>query len=436
MLEKVRDIIEGVSNSYGEDFFKKITLALDKIISADYTFIALLDEQNYSSKTIALTAKGQLIDNFEYSLEDTPCANVAEDSVCYYPKDVCQLFPKDQLLIDMKIEAYLGTPLHDSNQKVTGLIVALYEKPVTDEQQVLTLFQVFSGRIAAELERREYERLLEEKVVTRTTELSKAVEQLQITQRQLVESEKMAALGDLVAGIAHEVNTPLGISITTHSIMADELKRLNAQIDSGNLTMSAMTSYRQSTASALGMQGENLDRAKKLIENFKKTAVDQHQLEVEKINIKQYYEKVASTLRSILKQKKVSLEITCDNDISLATFPGVHAQIITNLISNSVRHGFNKPKPSDKDKNLASFNIKMLTDGWVEVTYQDNGSGLTDEAKVHVFEPFYTTAREQGGVGLGMSIIFNLITQKLNGEITLKDNEIGACFIYRFKESL
>lgn len=433
MLENVRDIIEGVSNSYGEDFFNKITLCLDKTIKADYTFIAWLDRDTYTSKTIALVAKGQLADNIEYSLKDTPCANVAEDSMCCYPKGVCSVFPNDQLLIDMKIEAYLGTPLHDSNHKVMGLVVALYEKPIADEQQVLTLFQVFSGRIAAEMERRAYEVSLEEKVAARTKELSAALDKLTLMQRQLVESEKMAALGNLVAGISHEVNTPLGIAITTHSIIADELKELNAKIDSESLTLKAMNSFREAAANALEMQGDNLDRAKKLIENFKKTAVDQHQLEIETINLGQYYQKITSTLRPLLKPKKVSLAIHCDDDINLATYPGVHAQIITNLISNSIRHGFNDA--NSQQDNQISFHISQVNDNTVEVKYQDNGSGLTEEAEKHVFEPFFTTARDHGGVGLGMSIIFNLITQKLTGNIEFIKQPVGACFTYHFTES-
>ena len=151
MQSKIRTIIEAVSNTYGDDFFNSITLALHNVIDADYTFIAVLDTKKSISKTIALAAKGELADNFEYSLADTPCANVADDSVCYYRKHVCEIFPKDQLLIDMNIEAYLGSPLHDSKQEVMGLIVSLYERPLKDDKEVVTLFKIFSGRIAAEL---------------------------------------------------------------------------------------------------------------------------------------------------------------------------------------------------------------------------------------------------------------------------------------------
>lgn len=436
MLTHIQEIVEAVSNSYGDEFFTKITLALNKIIAADYTFIARLDSQAHSCKTEVLVAKGKIVENFEYSLENTPCANVADDSVCFYPKDICKHYPKDQLLVDMNIQAYLGTPLLDSKQQVIGIIVALFEAEHKKEKETSALFQLFSGRIAAELERLDYEQSLEEKIAARTLELSNTVEQLQVTQKQLVESEKMSALGNLVAGVSHEVNTPLGIAITTHSIMADEFKKLKDKLDSQSLSMKDMTNFRKTTDSALAMQGENLNRAKNLIENFKKTAADQHQLEIETLNIGQYYQQVISTLRSMLKPHKVSLEIKCKDKIVLATYPGIHAQVLTNLISNSVKHGFANKSTSDNayQENKITIEIKQLPSNEVEVLYNDNGIGLSKKAQQHVFEPFFTTARKQGGIGLGMSIVFNLISQKLNGSIELKETRVGACFQYRFKE--
>ena len=127
MLNDITEIVEAVSNSYGDEFLTQITLALNKAIAADYTFIARLDAQSHRCKTEVLVAKGKIVDNFDYSLENTPCANVADDSVCFYAKDICKYFPEDQLLVDMNIQAYLGTPLLDSKKKVIGIIVALFE---------------------------------------------------------------------------------------------------------------------------------------------------------------------------------------------------------------------------------------------------------------------------------------------------------------------
>lgn len=438
MYGHIKEIFKKLSNSHGDEYFAKLTLALNKVVQADYTFIARLNKQANSCRTEVLVAHDKIVDNFEYSLVNTPCAEVVDNNICYYPKGVCSLYPDDQLLIDMKIEGYIGTPLINSKQEIIGIIVALFEKEHTNTDEATTLFQVFSGRIAAELERLDYELSLEDKISARTKELSDTVEQLQITQSQLVESEKMSALGNLVAGVSHEVNTPLGIAITTHSVMVDALKELADKLDNKSLSVKDMTSFRHTTEKALTMQGENLSRAKKLIGNFKKTAADQHQLDIEMLDIGKYYQQVTSTLRSILKPYSVALTIKCEDEIVLATYPGIHAQILTNLINNSVKHGFsiNEDLNASTDhENTINIEVKKTATDEVEIIYQDNGKGLSEEAKQHIFEPFFTTARKTGGIGLGMSIIYNLITQKLNGSLELKPVQSGACFQYRFKES-
>lgn len=281
MEQHVQQIIEGVSNSYGLDFFERLTLNLDQVIDADYTFIARIDEANYSAKTITYVDHGKLAKNLVYSLTNTPCANVADNNVCCFPNNISSLYPDDQFLVDLQIEAYVGTPLHDSKGKVMGIIVALYNKPITNEQTVLTLFRIFSGRVAAEMERLEYEQSLQNlndnldlKVIQRTSDLSNAITQLKQTQKQLVEVDKMAALGSLVAGVAHKVNTPLGLAITTHSVMELEFNRLSNKVSQDQLTLEDMKLYFEKINQALQLQGANLQRAKSLIENFKRMAVE------------------------------------------------------------------------------------------------------------------------------------------------------------------
>ena len=439
MLTHIQEIIDRVSNSYGGEFFTKLTLALNKVIAADYTFIARINSQADSYKTEVLIANGKISDNLEYPINNSPCVNISANKICFHPKNVAALFPEDPLLIELKIQAYLAVPLVNTKQEVIGLIVALFKTEYKNEVEAVALLQLFSGRIAAEFERLDYEKLLEQRMATQTQELAKTAEELQLTQQQLIESEKMSALGNLVAGVSHEVNTPLGIAITTHSIMADGFKQLAEKLDSQSLSMKDMETFRKSTESALSMQGENLARAKSLIANFKKTAADQHQLEIEPLDIGQYYQKVISTLRSILKPHNVNLLIECPDKIVIATYPGIHAQILTNLITNSVKHGFSSNKEAGIDtdnisqENKIIIEIKQLAADEVEVIYIDNGRGLSKKVQQHVFEPFFTTARKQGGIGLGMSIVFNLITQKINGSIEASNLKSGACFHYKFK---
>jgi signal transduction histidine kinase len=429
MLNDARKVIEAFSNTCSDEFFTAITLALHKAINADCTFIAVTTDDKSNSKTIALVVNDKITDNLEFSLEHSPFANAADNSVYYHPKNASGIYQKDQLLSEMETQGVLGIPLHDSKQKKIGLLVAFYKSPLKDNSKALTLFQLFSGRITAELANSDYEKAIEENLLSNYLSLATTTEQLKLVQQQLVESEKMASLGGLIAGITHEVNTPLGIAITTNSIITDEHRLLNSKIASEHLSMKDMQHYCHTVDDALTMQSENLIRAKKLIENFKKTAVDQHHLEIETININNYYTKVVSTLTSILKTKKASIVVTGCEHVNVATYPGIHAQILTNLITNSVRHGFN----SNENNNI-TINIAQQ-EGVIEVHYEDNGIGLSNKVQKHIFEPFFTTARQSGGIGLGMSIVYNLLTEQLKGSIHLGEKSKGACFVYQFKAS-
>ena len=184
-------IITSLKSTYGADFFNEITLQLNKATGADYTFIAQVDYDLFTSKTLSLAVKSQLADNFEYPLYDTPCAIITNDEVCLYPKNICSFFPKDQLLIDMKIEGYIGVPLHDSQGKIIGLIVALHEHEIKNVDFIKTLFELFSGRIAVEMERKVQENNLKHLNI----ELAAKID-------ELVKSEAKLSL--------HIENTPLG----------------------------------------------------------------------------------------------------------------------------------------------------------------------------------------------------------------------------------
>jgi PAS domain S-box-containing protein len=184
-------IIKSLKSTYGRDFFNEITLQLNQITEADYTFIAQVDYENFTSKTISLVVKSQLADNFEYHLDDTPCAILTENNVCLYPKEICSLFPKDKLLIDMNIEGYVGVPLNDSHGRVIGIIVALHENEIKDPDFIKTLFELFSGRIAVEMERKVQENNLKQLNIKLATKVD-----------ELIKSESKLSL--------HIQNTPLG----------------------------------------------------------------------------------------------------------------------------------------------------------------------------------------------------------------------------------
>lgn len=438
----LQEIIKSIANTYGDKFFTALILALDKVIKSDYTFIARLDKCRNVSQVVALVAKGESAKPFEYSLKNTPCADVADNSVCLYPKNILKSFPADQLLIDMHIEGYIGSPLHDSKGEVIGLIVALYEQPIEDQEFTLALFQLFSGRISAEFERVEREQELVElnkeldnKVTERTRDLEKTISELKAMQKQLIEAEKMSALGNMVAGIAHEVNTPLGIAITAQSHLAEQFKLFTRKLETNSVTMGDMQHFVEANEQSLPMIDKNLYRAKKLIENFKETATDQHVMEVEKIDLHAYYQKIITTLTPLLKKKNAHIDfqnLLTDPNEKVATLPGCHAQLLTNLVNNSVQHGFNSIEQLEKGLNKITISLSKQGDDFI-VDYQDNGQGIEKAVQSKVFEPFYTTKRAAGNSGLGMSICYNLVVGKLKGSMQCCDSKQGAYFRVTFK---
>ena len=359
MEDYIKEIIEDASSTYGADFLQKITLKLNSILKADYTYIAEADDAYEKADLVVWVAKGELSDTFSYPLKDTPCSDVMCEKVACFPRGVARAFPEDEFLADLNIEGYIGTAIRDSKGRIMGLIAALYERDITQEQALISgLFQVFSGRIAAELERARFEaslenlnETLEAQVRSRTLELSTTLANLQEAQQQLVESEKMAALGRLVTGVAHEVNTPLGIAITAHSFMEKQFGDFRRQVEAQQLTIEEMDKYCDSTRESLRLQAFNLNHAKDLIDSFKRTAADQHVLEEETINLRDYYADVISTLAAVLNKKRIRLQLDMPADLKVRTLPGVHAQVLSNLIENSARHGFDAKRRRQPDSD-------------------------------------------------------------------------------------
>lgn len=431
----IRRIIEGVDNSYGNDFFERICLQLNEVVKADYTFVAHFDIANFTAKTMMVVAHGRVVDNFEYSLADTPCADLLDNQVCTYDKQVADLFPKDYLLKEMGIEGYIGAALKNSKDQVFGLVTALYESDIGNPQLTQTMLRVFSGRIASELERFEYERSLEllnqqleDKVAERTEQLSGALKEMELMQSHLVESEKMAALGGLVAGVAHEVNTPLGVAITAQSHLSQKSKELKLKFETDSLKRSDMYHFMEISESSLSLLEKNLRRAETLISNFKQVSADQNAYQTERINLKQYYSKVLSSISPLTSKEEITVTLTADDELTTETLPGAHAQILTNLVNNSIKHGF--ANIGGKNKHI-TIDITLAQEQF-SVRYCDNGKGIPATYGDKIFDPFFTTNRQQGATGLGLSICYNLVSVTLGGHLSLEKASEGCCFVYTF----
>ncbi|MFC3094398.1 YfiR/HmsC family protein [Alteromonas sediminis] len=249
-----------------------------------------------------------------------------------------------------------------------------------------------------------------------------AVENLTEAREQLVESEKLASLGQLVAGVAHEINTPIGIALTAVSTMGYDVKEFKEKLSEGRLKKSEADTFAQKMEQIDGLVQGNLERCARLIENFKLISADQVVAQNRRIALRDYCEKVMTTLSIILKQNNVSWLVEGDNpEIDLD--PGLLSQIITNLTTNAVNHAFN-----DEAEKQVTLTITQLTDK-TEFAFRDNGSGMGEEVKQKLFEPFFTTKRGAGGLGLGLNIVYNLVASKLNGSIVV-ESEVGKGTVF------
>ncbi|WDP92480.1 MAG: response regulator [Desulfobacter sp.] len=254
-------------------------------------------------------------------------------------------------------------------------------------------------------------------------ELKISLDTLERTRDQLVQSEKMAALGELVAGVAHEINTPVGVGVTAASFLDAKTKEFSGLYESGELKRSELENYLKTVKEVSNSILINMERAAELISSFKQVAVDQSSETRRRFNLKDYINEILLSLRPRYKKTAHTIEVNCADNIEINSYPGAFSQILNNLIMNSLLHGF-----SDTAEGKMEIEIAREDNG-VKFVYRDNGCGMTEAHKEKVFDPFFTTMRGKGGTGLGMSILFNLVTQTLKGTVELDTAPgKGVCF--------
>ena len=271
----------------------------------------------------------------------------------------------------------------------------------------------------------QYEKDLE----TANSQLRTSLDTLERARDQLVQSEKMAALGELVAGVAHEINTPVGVGVTAASFLDAKTTEIKKIYAAGELKRSELENYLQTVEEVSNSILINMERAAELISSFKQVAVDQSSENRRQFNLKEYIHEILLSLRPRYKKTDHTIEVICEDDIELNSFPGAFSQILNNLIVNSLIHGFQKIEKGTITVNISRQGKDIL------FVYRDNGRGMNPEEREKVFDPFYTTMRGKGGTGLGMSIVFNLITQTLKGSIECESTSgKGVVFTMKFPE--
>lgn len=236
--------------------------------------------------------------------------------------------------------------------------------------------------------------------------------ELQQAQKQLVESEKMVALGNLVAGVSHEINTPIGIGVTAVSYMDEKSKEFQVLYQDNKMKRSDLDDYLRTIRETTGMIQTNLFRASELIRSFKQVAVDRSMEIKRKFEVKEYIQDVLISLRPNLKKTKHQVTVNGNESIHLLGDPGAVSQIITNLIMNSLIHAYD-----EDDVGMMSITVSQKESDLI-IKYSDDGKGMPEDVCRQIFNPFFTTNRGGGGTGLGMHIVYNLVTQSLGGTIS------------------
>ncbi len=257
-------------------------------------------------------------------------------------------------------------------------------------------------------------------------EMAQAMDELRLAQESLLQSERLAALGSLVAGVAHEINTPVGIALTSASVLKEATEDISAAVAGGTVRKTDIVRYLETASESARLIMNNAYRAAHLIHSFKQIAADQVSEARRLFELSDYIGEVVASLQPTVKKTRIAITIDCPSDIMFDSYPGALAQVLTNLVLNCVEHAF------DAD-TAGTIHIGVRCDqDWIDMQVRDNGRGIAPDLIDRVFDPFVTTRRGQGGTGLGLNIVFNLIAKQFGGTITVHSTVgQGATFVLR-----
>ncbi|MEO5356336.1 MAG: response regulator [Nitrospirae bacterium YQR-1] len=300
---------------------------------------------------------------------------------------------------------YVSTPIFNENQQPAGAVV---------------VFNDTSERKEAEEKQR---RLLEE--------LRQTNDKLKLSTEKIIQSEKMAALGQLVSGVAHEINTPIGSSVMSASHLLEKTNEIVQLFEQNKLTKSKMQQYFEVASEDSDIIVKNLLRSSAMVKSFKMVSGDQTSHQRRKFKLKEYVEEIIMSLKPMIKKTPHQIHIHCDREVELDSYPGAIAQIITNLIMNSFIHAFDKDRDGTIDISIIeNFNNVVLM-------FNDNGKGIPEGILGKIFDPFYTTNRKGGNSGLGLHIVYNIVAQTLKGEVYCESVEgHGSSFVITIPKEL
>jgi PAS domain S-box-containing protein len=314
----------------------------------------------------------------------------------------------------------------ETGEPVTGIEVAGQRADQAEERAWITYWHPLrapSGEIVAVNVAAEEitERKRSEQEMRRARETAEAtLQHLRETQASLIEAEKLAALGRLVAGVAHEINTPVGIGLTVASSLQHRYEAFATEVRRGDIRRSALNEFLEAVRNASVQLVANLNRASELVQSFKQVADDRGRLERRHFEVGELTEQVLVGLRPELRKRGLALEVVCEPDLKMDSLPGPYGLVLGNLVLNSIMHAF-----PDGEQGTISFRARSVGNDEVEIVLADNGCGMSPQIRRQAFDPFFTTRRHQGATGLGLHIVHSMVVDRLEGRLALT-SEPGA----------
>ncbi len=420
----LRAITASTARSRGDDFLRVLVKDLAQALDVTYVIagrVVTLDDGGEGIRTLAVWGGNDYLPNMQYSLLHTPCQDVTDQSMCFHACGIQADYPKDTLLVDMQAESYIGIPMIATDGQTLGILSAIDTKPIDENKRLLalSLLSIFAARGAAELQHQERESLLEARVEQRT-------EALRAAQASLVEQEKMAALGALVAGVAHEVNTPIGVAVTAASGMDNCAEQMLAVINGEKVSRSELTALATRLKGAATLVEQNLARAAELIGSFKQLAVDQGSEHLGDLKLRDYVLGVVSAHGPELRKARIKVAVEIDAAMHGRLAAGRLSQVLSNLLMNAAKHAYPDGGPGQVTISARAEMDAGRRSLVLEVA--DDGVGLTPEVRSRLFEPFFTTKRGQGGSGLGMHIVYTIVHQ-MGGTVAAESTLGQGCRI-------
>ena len=319
------------------------------------------------------------------------------------------------LLVGVLVAISIRVPLQDLKEAMAAIVEERYDHEIqgtkaTDEiGDMARAVEVFRDNAIAK-------RKAEDELRASKEQAERALAELRDAQQSLVDAERLAALGSLVAGIAHEVNNPIGISLTVASSLAHRCTDFSRELQTeGALRRSRLEEFIARNRDASQQLVANLERAAELIQSFKQVAVDRSHAERREFDLAEATDQIVASLRPVLKKTRLSVSVEIPEGIGLDSYPGSYGQVLTNLFLNAVHHAY-----PDGQEGTISIRAQAVDGDNVEVSIADDGMGMAAEVRRQAFDPFFTTRRSAGGTGLGLHIVYNLVSRQLGGKLALE----------------